>query len=342
MEFLKRLKSGDPDGYDEAYRRLHPVAFEAARSRLGSDFRTECEDIAVETLTDILQRGADVESDEGLKPLAAAIARNKATDRLRRFLAEKRGGNRVESLDALLESGAAEPNRDSPDGFLDPLTVVELRDLLMSLSDHVKVEYRIVLRDHYFNQLSHKEIAEKRRIAVGSVGVFIQRGLAAMRATIDRTPKIKAELLDLIGDAGVVRVLLPLLSAVQIGGWFFDQLTRFSIGKLGKAEPDDLPDEVRLQLSREDLPAAVSLPEQKRHALMSLTRQKYPQQFHEWELRKAAERENRTAAEAAWRQRQASRLGRKRIAIILLWSALAASAVLAVFLLLLKTSVLQK
>jgi RNA polymerase sigma factor (sigma-70 family) len=316
---LDRLESGDPDAWGEAYHKLHPVAFEAARSRLGNDFQTECEDIAVETLAEILQQGPEVDSSEGLKPLAAAIARNKAIDRLRRFLAEKRGGNKVESLDAMIESGAAEPAGTSADGFLDALTVQDLRDLLVSLSEEVKKEYRVVLRDHYLDQLSHKEIAAKRRIAVGSVGVFIERGLSAMRAAISRTPKMKAELLDLIGDAGAVKALLPLLSAVQIGGWFFDHLRLFALGKIDETR---LPDEVRIQLSREDLPEAVCLPESKRRGLMELTRAKYQPQFQRWEIRMEAERQ---------RLRQARQRAHRRILVIVLYCAIGAAAAWVVF-----------
>lgn len=328
MELLQKLRAGDPESWDEVYRRLHPVAYEAARSRLGNDFRTECEDIAVETLGEILRKGADVESEDGLKPLAVAIARNKATDRLRRFLAAKRGGNKVQSLDALPESG---PGGESPEDFLDHLTARELRDLLISLSEEVKKEYRIVLGDHYFEHLSHSEIAEKRRIAVGSVGVYVQRGLAAMRAAIRRRPKMKAELIELIGDAGIVRVLLPLLSAIQIGGWFFEHLTQ---GCLAQIDESRLSDEERLRLSPENLVGEVCLPETQRTALMELTREKYPHQFQAWELRKAAERKRMVAAEAVWRQRSARLLARRRLVIYLLCSALLGAAVLTVFLLL--------
>ena len=46
--------------------------------------------------------------------------------------------------------------------------MADLRDLLMNLSEEVRKEYRVVLRDHQiFYELSHKEIAKKRKIAVG-------------------------------------------------------------------------------------------------------------------------------------------------------------------------------
>lgn len=146
---MEQLASGDPKIWNEAFHCLYPVAFEAARTRLGEDFK-ECEDVAMETLSDILEKRADLSSEHDLKPLTAAIARNKATDRLRRHLAEKRGGNKVQSLEAMIESNAGEPPDLPHEEFVDHLAVQELRELLSTLSDEVRKEYRVVLRDHFF------------------------------------------------------------------------------------------------------------------------------------------------------------------------------------------------
>ena len=107
VEILQQLEAGDIETLDEVFRRLYPVAFEAARSRLGGDSRADCEDIALETLHDLLEKGAHTHWVRGLKPFAAAVARNKATDRLRHLWAEKRGGGKVVSLDELRESDGA-------------------------------------------------------------------------------------------------------------------------------------------------------------------------------------------------------------------------------------------
>ena len=141
MQLLEQLASGDPEIWNEAFRCLYPVAFEAARTRLGDAFIEDCKEVAMETLSDILEKGIQVNSETELKPLTAAIARNKATDRLRRHLAEKRGGNKVQSLEEMIEANAGEPPDIVHDGFVDHLAVQELRELLTDLSAEVKKEY---------------------------------------------------------------------------------------------------------------------------------------------------------------------------------------------------------
>lgn len=149
MEFLEKLVACDPDAWTDTFRCLYPVAFEAARTRLGENASHECEDVAIETLSEIFGKVSQVNTEGELKPLTVAIARNKATDRLRRYLTEKRGGNKVQSLEAMVEANAGESPELPHDEFLDRLAVQELRALLIDLSDEVKKEYRVVLRDHF-------------------------------------------------------------------------------------------------------------------------------------------------------------------------------------------------
>jgi len=60
---------------------------------------------------------------------------------LRRHLAEKRGGNKVQSFEAMIESNAGELPDLPHEEFVDQLAVQELRELLSTLSDEVKKEY---------------------------------------------------------------------------------------------------------------------------------------------------------------------------------------------------------
>ncbi|HYV26206.1 MAG TPA: sigma-70 family RNA polymerase sigma factor [Candidatus Eisenbacteria bacterium] len=304
MQTLEQLAAGDPETWNEAFSCLYPVAFEAARTRLGESFRGECEDMALETLSEILEKGALVNAEEELKPLAAAIARNKATDLLRRHLAEKRGGNKVQSLEAMMEANAGEPPGLSHDEFLDGLTVQELRRLLMDLSEEVKSEYRVVLRDHYFEELSYNEIAKKRKISVGSVGVYLQRGLASLRNVIARRPKLQSEFMAMVSDESVVRVLLPLVSVVHLGGWFYDNVIRYSLPSVAPslAAPPDT-DESRLRSAREEFPESQPLGEPQRELLLQKLKLKYPTQFQLWQP--TWEERNRREREFNLRRRRA-------------------------------------
>ena len=149
MQYLQQLATGDSATWNDAFQVLYPVAFEAARSRLNDQLPNEIEDVAIESLYELLGRVAELRSEDELKPFLAAISRNKATDRLRRYLADKRGGSRVTSLDVLMESNDCEPAEISNAEFLDQLTLKELQELLTDLSETVKKEYRIVLKDHF-------------------------------------------------------------------------------------------------------------------------------------------------------------------------------------------------
>lgn len=278
---MEQLAKGDPETWNEAFRCLYPVAFEAARSRLGESLATECEDVAIESLSEMMEKGAPVNSDDELKPFVASIARNKATDQLRRHLADKRGGKKTQSLDALLESGEAGYAGLPTEEFLDSLSEQELGRLLMDLSAEVKKEYRVVLRDHFFDQLSYNEIAAKRKISVGSVGVYLQRGLASLRNVIARRPQLKNELLAMVSDTGMVRVLLPLVTAIQLGGWFFDYMIRYQPLKIDESRLSDLE---RLQMTPEPQ-VEYGLGERPRSVLFEKLKLKYPQQFEQWQYR---------------------------------------------------------
>ena len=55
-ELLAALQRGDQDAWDEAFRRLYPAAFAAARHPLASLTPSEAEDIAIEALTLLLPK----------------------------------------------------------------------------------------------------------------------------------------------------------------------------------------------------------------------------------------------------------------------------------------------
>ena len=54
------LKRGDSEAWDEAFRRLYPPAFAAARHPLAALTPTEAEDVAIEALTLLLPKVSEV------------------------------------------------------------------------------------------------------------------------------------------------------------------------------------------------------------------------------------------------------------------------------------------
>lgn len=312
----QRLSSGDPDSWNEVFDLLYPVAFQSARVILSGKFGSECEDVAMETLAEILNQAVNVASAQGLKPLAAAIARNKSKDLLRRRLAEKRGGNKIESLDLMIESSGERAVALPQADFLDALTTGELRELLTELSEELKKEYRLILKDHFFDLLSHSEIAAKRKIAVGSVGKYLQRGISCMRDIVARKPKLQNELREVLTDIGAVDVLLPLVTAVQLKPYKTDEegmcplellseeeLTRalseasstikYSLVPLSEEERKKQmakwSDEEILRSTPDELPEARGMEAHQRARMFSELKAKFPVAVEAWTLRKNQE-----------------------------------------------------
>jgi RNA polymerase sigma factor (sigma-70 family) len=178
---LQALRQGDADAWDDAFRWLWPTAFAVARLKLQPYFPNEVEDVAIEVLEELVEKVQEVKSPEELKPLAASIAHHRAVSLLRERFAKKRGEGKTESLDAPAddESAPYEPAADDS-----PLADLEQRELAQRLGQslaELKPPLGGILSDYFLHGLRYEEIARKRGVAVGSVGVYLKRGLEAMR-----------------------------------------------------------------------------------------------------------------------------------------------------------------
>ena len=58
----------------------------------------------------------------------------------------------------------------------------------------LKPEHREILSDFFLHGLTYEQIAGKRGVAVGSVGVYLERGLEAIRKQRLRHPGLSKEL----------------------------------------------------------------------------------------------------------------------------------------------------
>ena len=191
---LEALKRGDADAWDEAFDWLWPAAFAVAKLKLQPFFPEDVEDVAIETLEELVDAVRQVRKVEELKSLAASIAHNRAVSRLRERFAAKRGHGRTESLEALQ---GAEQNDVGPavtDSPLSDLEQVELASLLGEIQMELKPEHREILSDFFLNGLTYEQIASKHGVAVGSVGVYLKRGLEAIRKQGLRHPRLLKEL----------------------------------------------------------------------------------------------------------------------------------------------------
>ena len=194
-ELLTALQRGEDAAWDEAFRRLYPSAFAAARHPLASLTPAEAEDIAIEALTLLLPKVKTVAAFDELRLLVITIASRKAISERRRQLADKRGGGDLTSLDAMQDDETIrfEPAEQLISHFSD----TDLRDLSRLLDQALsglEPRHADLLRDFLVHHLAYKELAEKYRMPIGSIGVSLARSLDKIRSHLQTMPKLSKEL----------------------------------------------------------------------------------------------------------------------------------------------------
>jgi RNA polymerase sigma factor (sigma-70 family) len=194
-ELLAALVRGDEPAWDDAFRRLYPAAFAAARHPLASLTPGEAEDIAIEALTLLLPKAKKVVEFDELRLLVITIASRKAISEKRRQLADKRGGGDVTSLDALQDD---ETIRFEPaEQIVHHLGATDLRELSRLLDAALAAlepRQADLVRDFLMHHLPYKELSKKYRMPMGSVGVSLARSLDKIRVHLQTMPKLWKEL----------------------------------------------------------------------------------------------------------------------------------------------------
>ena len=194
-ELLTALRRGDNDAWEEAFRRLYPSAFSAARHPLAALTPSEAEDIAIEALTLLLPKINQIAEFDELRLLVITIASRKAISEKRRQLADKRGGGDVTSLDALQddENIRFEP-AEKLVGNLSGTDLRELSRLLDVALSGLEPRNADLLRDFLVQHLPYKELSQKYRMPIGSIGVNLARSLEKVRTHLKTNPKLWKEL----------------------------------------------------------------------------------------------------------------------------------------------------
>jgi RNA polymerase sigma factor (sigma-70 family) len=191
---LRALQQGDADAWDHAFRWLWPTVFAVAQLKLQTFLPGDIEDVAIESLEELVEKVREVKQVEELKPLVASIAHHRAVSRLREHFARKRGSGQTESLEARRKMDASDCEPAEADSHLGKIEVTELADLLAKLQTELKPQQRGIITDFFLNNLTYEQIAAKHGIAVGSVGVYLKRGLETMARCGTRQPKLMKEL----------------------------------------------------------------------------------------------------------------------------------------------------
>ena len=186
---LSKLKMGDSSEWAVAFDWLWPSA-KAKALFTGMDrcCIDDAEDVAsasIATLARKVKEGV-VRQVEELKALLLRIVHDRAIDHCRELLAQKRGGRKTTSLEALQEGekGFREPAFE--DSSLDKLEVSDLGVLIREAGTQLKDKEWEMIEDFFFSELSYKEISGKYGIAVGSVGVYIKRATDKLRPLLKK------------------------------------------------------------------------------------------------------------------------------------------------------------
>ena len=192
---LAALRSGDKDAWEDAFRWLWPTALAVAKEKIGWARPQDVEDIAIDAMEMIVEKVKSVKTVSELKPLIATISYRRAISRLRWHYGPG-GGPQTDSIDAGESEAKKQIEEMSGNSPAEALEQQEIVDLLGRLQVELKPQLREVVNDFFITGLSYIEIAEKHGVAVGSVGVFLKRGLDRLRELMKKNPTLLEETRD--------------------------------------------------------------------------------------------------------------------------------------------------
>lgn len=204
---LSALRSGDSDAWDQLHDWLHPVALAAAQHRLGNILPQDVEDIAVQAIEALVPKVAEVKNIDELAPLVASIACCRSIDRLRKHYRKPE-----QPIEPNTNGDDEPPEFEEAGGSEETIRVSELSQIVRSVLAGLKPKFRTLITDAFLHERSHKEIAEKHQMPIGSVGTTLKRALEAFSAEVSSQPRIQHELRGLLGlGQGLTTLLIAFL-----------------------------------------------------------------------------------------------------------------------------------
>ncbi len=194
-ELLDALKRGSEVAWDDAFRRLYPCVFSAAQHPSAALTPSEAEDVAIETLTQLVGKISQVKRFDELKALGSTMAVRRAVSVQRKKFAEKRGGNQTSSLDQIKEATDGQFEAPAPDlETLNPSDLLDLTKLLGEALASLDGPTRELIHDYLLREIPYKDLATKHKIPIGTVGVMLSRGLEKTRTRLKDSPRLMKEL----------------------------------------------------------------------------------------------------------------------------------------------------
>ena len=178
---IEQLKAGDRLAWNRAWEILYTISLSVCCSTASTLNHQDHEDVAVEAINEVVDYIEKVDSFEECKKLVVTISKNRLLDRFRHRSAQKRDGNLTESLEAKEDFDAADATQQQPDALV---LVGENALILAEALKEVPDQYRKVVEDFYLKGSTQQEIADRHGLKIGSIGVYLDRGLKALRENL--------------------------------------------------------------------------------------------------------------------------------------------------------------
>ncbi|MFG0317697.1 MAG: sigma-70 family RNA polymerase sigma factor [Planctomycetota bacterium JB042] len=171
---LARIAGGSEDAFSELYDRTSPVVFGLAMRILGE--AATAEEACHDTYLQVHRQAGAFDPERG-GPLTwiLTIARTRALDRRRRLTHVR---SREQSYDLLEDESAG------PDVTLAENELAERRRLVRTALEKVSPEEREALGHAFYLGLSHREIADRLKIPLGTIKSRIRSGMTKLRQSL--------------------------------------------------------------------------------------------------------------------------------------------------------------
>jgi RNA polymerase sigma factor (sigma-70 family) len=186
---LDQLKTGDRIAWDHAFEFFYGVIHNTISGSVGKVITKEdIEDIALQGIVRLIQKQVKLESSsQSLKKWVSTTVKNLVKDLVRNRLAQKRGAGMVDSIEDSPSAWEAASESLSPDQI-----VAKTEDfrIIQEAMSQVNEKYRVIAEDFYYLELTHQEIADKRGLKIGSIGVYLNRAYEACMAILEKSRQL--------------------------------------------------------------------------------------------------------------------------------------------------------
>ncbi|KAF0174505.1 MAG: RNA polymerase sigma-70 factor ECF subfamily [Limisphaerales bacterium] len=180
---IEQLKAGDRNAWDRAYAILKAISLSVCCSTAPDLNHHAHEDVAIEAITQVVKYVKTASSFEECKKLVSTISKNRLLDIFRQRSTLKHGGGKLVEPEDTEVSNAPDQSQQQPDvAVIHGERAAMVREALRQISE----QYRKVVEESYFNGLTQQEIADKHGLKIGSIGVYLQRGLEALHKILKK------------------------------------------------------------------------------------------------------------------------------------------------------------